>query len=246
MKVLVTLNLVCSGVLAAFPVSAAITVDINGQTVQFDANPRLAEVLAPVALQQSWYWPAAALYKKNGDTAEQQRLQVLQMVNALKQHYAADMDLLNALQSVERQVGSWTLAERIVMPVDYDLARILPQHNPRLTDGHYLLQLTKRPQNIYVFGAVDYADAIVHRGAATVAEYISAAKLASAADTEQISIVQPDGTIQSAGTEYWNQTHTEAMPGAQLFIPFKTALFNSQLDELNKRLPELAIHRVLP
>lgn len=246
MKVLVALNLVCCSFLAAFTASAAVTVDINGQAVQFNANPRLAEVLAPVALQQSWYWPAAALYKKNGNTAEQQRLQVLQLVNALKQRYAADMDLLNALQSVERQVGSWTLAQRIVMPVDYDLARILPQHNPRLTDGHYLLQLTKRPQNIYVIGAVDYADAIVHRGAAPVAEYISAAKLARAADTEQLSIVQPDGTIQSAGTEYWNHTHTEAMPGAQLFIPIKTALFNLQLEELNKRLPELAIHRVLP
>ena len=72
------------------------------------------------------------------------RQKILQQIAELKQYYQTDEDLVSTLQSIERQVIGWRLAKRILTPVDYDLARIQPQYNPRFDEGHYLLQLKLR------------------------------------------------------------------------------------------------------
>lgn len=225
---------------------SAVTVDINSSHYQFNANPRLNEVLAPVALQGNWYWPAAALYQLDSDEPEQLRQQLLQQIAELKQHNSADNNLVTTLQSLEQQLASWRLARRIVLPIDYDFSRARPEFNPRFDDGAYLLQLTQRPDSVYLFGALNSAMTVVHRGAAAAADYITSAQLTASANTAELVILQPDGKVQMAGVAYWNPTHIEAMPGAQLFIPLKSELFNSQLEILNQGLLELAIHRVLP
>ncbi|MDR6984061.1 hypothetical protein J2X32_002703 [Rheinheimera pacifica] len=239
-------GLIFSALLIAPTVYSAVTVDINGDRYQFEANPRLNEVLAPVALQSNWYWPAAALYQLDNDEPEQLRQQLLQQIAELKQHNATDNNLVTTLQSLEHQLASWHLAKRIVLPIDYDFSRARPEFNPRFGDGAYLLQLTQRPDNVYLFGALHSAMTVVHRGAAAVADYITSAQPTASANIVELIILQPNGKVQMAGVTYWNHTHIEAMPGAQLLIPLKSELFNSQLEILNQRLLELAIHRVLP
>ncbi|KUM52498.1 capsule biosynthesis GfcC family protein [Rheinheimera sp. EpRS3] len=235
-----------SALLIAPPVYGAVTVETNGSRYQFDANPRLHEVLAPVALQSNWYWPAAALYQLDSDEPEQLRQQLLKQIAQLKQHNAADSDLVITLQSLERQLASWRLAKRILVPIDYDFARIRPELNPRFDNGAYLLQLKPRPANVYLFGAIGSAMAVAHRGATPAADYVISARPTDAADVTELMLVQPDGKVQVAGAAYWNHAHIEAMPGAQIFVPLQSQLFSSQLDILNKRLLELASHRVLP
>lgn len=227
-------------------VYAAVTVDINGNRYQFDANPRLHEVLAPVAVQSNWYWPAAALYQLNSDQPEQLRQQVLQQIAQLKQQNAADSDFFTTMESLERQLASWRLAKRITMPIDYDFARVRPEFNPRFENGVYLLQLKQRPASVYLFGAVSSAAAVPHRGAAPAADYLVSAQPTALADLSELMLLQPDGAVLNAGAAYWNHSPIEAMPGAQVFIPLQSQLFSSQLDILNKRLLELASHRVLP
>ena len=60
--------LLCCGVS-----QAEVNVDINGQRYSYTDNPRLADVLQPYALQQNWYWPAAALYRTDTQRAEKLR-----------------------------------------------------------------------------------------------------------------------------------------------------------------------------
>ncbi|WP_240222198.1 capsule biosynthesis GfcC family protein [Rheinheimera hassiensis] len=235
-----------SALLIAPSVYAAVTVDINGNRYQFDTNPRLNEVLAPVALQNNWYWPAAALYQLDSDEPEQLRQLLLQQIVALKQNNVADSDFVTTLQSLERQLASWRLGKRIAMPIDYDFARIRPDLNPRFDNGAYLLQLKQRPASVYLFGAVSSAVAVPHRGAAAASDYLVSVQPTALADLSQLMLLQPDGTAQAVGSTYWNHSHIEAMPGAQVFIPLQSQLFSSQLDKLNKRLLELASHRVLP
>ncbi|MCS4308797.1 hypothetical protein M2404_003159 [Rheinheimera pacifica] len=239
-------QLVFSALLIAPTVYAAVTVDINGNRRQFDANPRLHEVLAPVALQSNWYWPAAALYQLNSDQPEQLRQQLLQQIAQLKQQNAADSDFFTTMESLERQLASWRLAKRIAMPIDYDLARVRPEFNPRFDNGAYLLQLKQRPASVYLFGALSSEMTVTHRGAAAAADYIISAQPTPLADVAELILLQPNGKVQAAGAAYWNHAHIEAMPGAQVFIPLQSQLFSSQLDILNKRLLELASHRVLP
>ena len=232
--------------LASWSACAAVTVDINSERFQFDSNPRLNEVLAPVALQQKWYWPGAALFRLDNKEPYLLRQKVLEQIVKLKLYYHSDKELLTTLLSIEQQVKSWQLAKRINQQVDYDLAKVLPQHNPRFEDGRYLIQLSLRPTEVYVFGAIESPVVLPHQGATPIAEYLALIQLPAAADTDQITVLQPNGYILHAGSEYWNKDNTEAMPGAQLFIPFKTALLNSKFERLNQLLSELAIHRVLP
>ena len=239
-------QLIFSVLLLAPAAYGAVTVDINSSRYQFDTNPRLNEVLAPVALQANWYWPAAALYQLDNDEPEQLRQQLLQQIAQLKQHQSTDRDLVTTLQSLERQLAVWRLAKRVLVPIDYDFARIRPEFNPRFDSGTYILQLKQRPANVYLFGAISSEMTVTHRSAAPAADYVVSAQTTALADLTELMLLQPDGTVQAVGAAYWNHAHIEAMPGAQVFIPLQSQLFSSQLDILNKRLLELASHRVLP
>ncbi|HEY0924893.1 capsule biosynthesis GfcC family protein [Rheinheimera pacifica] len=239
-------QLVFSVLLVTPVVYGAVTVDINSNRYQFDSNPRLNEVLAPVALQSNWYWPAAALYQLDSDEPEQLRHQLLQQIVQLKQDNSANNELVTTLQSLERQVAAWRLAKRILVPIDYDFARIRPEFNPRFDSGTYLLQLKRRPANVYLFGALSSEMTVTHRSAAPAADYVVSAQTTAVADLAELMLLQPDGKVQAVGAAYWNHAHIEAMPGAQVFIPLQSQLFNSQFELLNQRLLELASHRVLP
>lgn len=237
--------LLCSGLLLTAAAESAVSVIINDTSYQFATNPRLSEVLAPAALTSVWYWPASALFKLDSNKPEQLRQQLLQQIAELKLHNATDSDLVFTLQSLERQLVSWRLAQRILLPIDYDFARTRPELNPRFDDGAYLLQLKLRPNHVHIFGAVSSGTRVPHRGAVAAAEYMVSVEPTPLAKVDEVMLVQPDGKVQTVGVSYWNRTHIEAMPGAQIFIPLQSRLFNSQLEILNQRLLELAIHRVL-
>ncbi len=238
--------LCCSVALMSFAVTAQVNVQINGVEYHFAGNPRLTEVLIPVALQAKWYWPAATLYKLSSDTAQLQREQLLQTLADLKTRYSTNTELQAALVSVERQVKAWQLAERIAIPIDYDFARVREQMNPRFDNGSYLLKLPLRPKVVRVFGAVLREVAVTHQNSSKTSHYLAGIERSPLASTEDVILLQPDGSRLAVGVAYWNRQHTEAMPGAQLFIPFKTQLFNADLALLNQQLEHLAMHRILP
>jgi len=238
--------LCCAVAMCSFFSMAQVSVKINGAEYQFAGNPRLSDVLAPVALQAKWYWPASALYKLGGNKPVMQQQQLLKNINELKQQYATDSDVFAALTSVERQVAAWQLAERVTMPLDYDLARLRQNFNPRFDSGNYLLALQPRPQVVHVFGAVQRAVAVTHQSSAAAAYYLSNIEPSPLAANHEAIIIQPDGNRLVVGVAYWNQQHAEVMPGAQLFIPFKAQLFGREFARLNEQLEQLAMHRILP
>lgn len=245
-KVKLSMAWLLSSLLIVSAADAAVSVIINDASYQFETNPRLSEVLAPVALQSAWYWPAATLYQLDSNKPEQLRQQLLRQIAELKLSYAADSELVDTLGSLELQLASWRLAQRILLSIDYDFARVRPEFNPRFDDGAYLLRLTQRPDKVHLFGAISTAVTLQYRDASAAAFYLASAQPTASANLAELVLLQPDGKVQTAGAAYWNKTRTEAMPGAQIFIPLKSRLFNSQLEILNQRLLELAIHRVLP
>lgn len=227
-----------------------VNVQINQQLFQYAFDnkalaPRLADVLTPVALQNNWYWPASALYKTDDNAAQLLQQQVLQQLSALQLEYAADAKLQHALSRMAAQVKSWQLATRIFIPIDYDFARAVAKLNPRFTAGDYLLQLYPRPAQITVLGLVQQPGKISHKNAASVAAYTDEFKLLPAAATDILYVIQPDGRIDKVTVAAWQQPTIEAMPGAQLFVPFKPALFSAKWQNLNQSILALARHRVL-
>lgn len=232
--------LLCCGVS-----QAEVNVDINGQRYSYTDNPRLAEVLKPYALQQNWYWPAAALYRTDTQRAEKLRQQLLTLATELAQQ-SDDAQLRESLALLQAQVNQWQLADRINISLDYDAATVVPALNPRFDAGSYRLVLQRRPNTVFIGGAVRREVSVPHLGASDVAAYTASIKMTPGADSEQLAIVQPDGRILKAGVSYFNRSNTEAMPGAQLLVLFTEPMLDQRFSTLNTLLQQLAVHRILP
>ncbi|WNO59395.1 capsule biosynthesis GfcC family protein [Rheinheimera sp. MMS21-TC3] len=229
---------------------AEVKVQINQQLYIYAAEqqsqiPRLADVLAPVALTDNWYWPASALFKTDDNSAQLLQQKILQQLSQLQHDYATDADVQQALNSMTAQIQAWSLATRVLIPIDYDFARAKPSQNPRFIPGSYLLQLYKRPSQLSVFGLVQQPSRISYKNATKVGDYISDISRLAAADKGTLYVVQPDGRIIKVTLGAWQQQKIEAMPGAQLFVPFKPAMFSAKWQQLNQDILALARHRVL-
>jgi hypothetical protein len=223
--------------------NAVVRVEINNSSYTFVTKPRVADVLAPVALQQNWYWPASTLYRLNSSGPQQQRQAVIQQLEALQRK--AEPALQQEFAALQSQISSWQLAERILISVDYDLARAQPPFNPQFEPGAYKLQLVARPEQVQFWGAVVRPIAVAHSGVTAIASYLPAVERSAFADKSVVYVIQPDGSITEVGVAGWNHQHIEAMPGAQVFIPFAVGWFGKDIDTLNQNLLELALHRVV-
>ncbi|MGI5308748.1 capsule biosynthesis GfcC family protein [Rheinheimera sp. WS51] len=216
----------------------------SGVTVQTTA-PRLADVLAPVALDDKWYWPVSALYNTSDNSAQLLQQQVLALLAELQEAEASDTDLQQALSAMTKQVQSWQLASRVFITIDYDLARAKAEHNPAFSAGDYLLKLAPRPSHVSVLGLVTQPGKINHKAATPAAGYAADLTYLAAADRHSLYIIQPNGQVVKTTVAAWQQQLVEAMPGAQLFVPFKSGLFSAKWQQLNQAIVQLARHRVL-
>lgn len=238
--------LLSSGLMAqADDANAIVSVQVNQELYQFSSSPRLVDILAPVALVDNWYWPASALYKTDDNSAHVLQQRVLQQLADLQQKYATDTKLQQALLSMVSQVQSWQLATRVFIPIDYDFARARAALNPKFTPGNYRLQIYTRPAQITLLGLVSNHGKIGHKNAGNVAQYVAEMSPLAAADTNTLYLIQPDGRIVKVTAAAWQQNTIEAMPGAQLFVPFKTGLLSAKWQRLNQDIVALARHRVL-
>ncbi|WP_423186047.1 capsule biosynthesis GfcC family protein [Alishewanella sp. d11] len=246
------LALFSSAIASAVPASntqAAVTIQLNEAEFTYTAAPRLNEVLAPVALDRQWYWPAAQLFRLSAGassvapTAEQTQQQILAKLTALIAD--AEPELQQALYALAYEIKQWQVAERIILPIDYDLARINPAFNPRFEPGNYVLRLTERPDQVRIFGAVNSSRNTPHIGALTVEAYLAAVSLNAYADTGKVWVIQPDGHVKAALVHAAANNLVQPMPGAMLFIPFSASWFNKDLAELNTLVLSLAVNRVL-
>tara|TARA_R110002126_G_scaffold10245_39_gene46582 strand:- start:1538 stop:2341 length:804 start_codon:yes stop_codon:yes gene_type:complete len=224
--------------------AATVNVQLNDMFFHYQQLPRLADVLQPLALQQDWYWPAAALYRNDSDKPELLQQQLLQRLAALKGKWQQDSNYVSSIEQLTFQLRQWRLAERIMLDIDYDVARLTPARNPQFDPGEYLLQLTARPQHVQVFGLAR-AERISHYGNASAQVYARQLRRFAGASTDWLYILQPDGEVIKAGIASWNGQHTEVMPGSQLFVPFDIAFFGDEFNDINHLLLELAKHRVL-
>jgi hypothetical protein len=220
----------------------AVTVDVNGQSWRYQQNPRLATILEPVALQQDWYWPAAALYNVSDNAAEQERQVLLQQLEKLTAGKNAELD--STLTKLSRYIAGWHLATRRELVINYDLARLENRFNPALDNGDYKLSLTTRPQTVQFWGAVEQVVTLAHSGVTQVVDYLPSVSRSRVAELDYVLVILPTGEVKQVGVASWNQQYTELMPGASVYIPFAGGLLSGDLMQLNKDIAGLARHRV--
>jgi hypothetical protein len=235
--------ILCFGLLLSpFWLNAKVEIEVNNNFFQYETPPTLAEALEPVALTSRWYWPVAKLYRLSAPAPEALRIELLQLVEQIK--LDAPASVVSQLNALQYQVKQWRLAERVLIPIDCDRARLEVSFNPRFESGQYVLQLVNRPQTVQFWGALKNSLTLNHRGGTAIADYVSALSLSDLADPSLVYVIQPDGRILKSGVASWNRQHIEAMPGAQVFVPFALSWFRADMQRLNSSLLALALHRV--
>lgn len=240
-KRIILMLLLLMPALQAIVAQAKVEITLNNKHFTYQTPPTLVEALAPVGLAQNWYWPASKLFRLPAESIEQERAQILTQLERLKSGLAAEQQAdIIALQYV---IGQWQLAERILLPIDYDRARIEPTFNRRFDPGNYILQLERRPSTVTFWGAVKTSVSLNHQGASAVADYMPGVRISDLAERSWVWLVQPDGRVERVGVAAWNYQHIEAMPGALIYVPFSFTFFNDDLQRLNQRLVALSLHR---
>ena len=230
-------------VLASFSL-AEVNIKINKQQYRFQQPIRLSQVLSIVATNQDWYWPATGFYQLD-ESVEPQRDEVLSLINTLIVELEPNNERAIGLQALRQQIESWKLAKRIKRPVSYDLARVNMAHNPKLLDGEYLLSLSPRPDIVYLSGLVKTPGPYQHLPGANAHQYTQNITLRDDADPDFVYVITPSGDVQKIKTAYWNREYIQLMPKSQLYVPIFSYLLTPSLSELNQKVAELAVHRVL-
>lgn len=239
---------ICSLLLAvALPanVSAAVNILINDTRYEYTQPVRLDQVLAPVAAQSRWYWPASALFDVNQQDAIALKYTVLAQIEALSADYHNDSEFLAGLNSLREQVKSWTISHRVRIPIDYDAIRLNVSLNREMLAGSYRLILTTRPQKVQVISAFGAYREALYKPQRTAADYAEQFALHSQLDKDWAYVISPDGFVRKIGIAYWNKEAIQIMPGSQIYFPLNTSILNSDIEALNRNIAKLAANRVV-
>lgn len=223
---------------------ADITITINETKYQYPGNPRLTEVLEPIA-SKNWYWPAARLFRLNDKAAEESRKQAIAALASLNDNFLLLGDYRPATNYLTSQIEAWNLATRVNITIDYDLARIKPEYNPKFDDGEYLLSLKPPVIPIYEFGMTENIGFFTAKTGLCADQYLVGKELKPLADKDYLYVIQPNGKISKIGKAYWNYQCRTLMPGAQLFVPISETDVISQVSKVNKLVAELSINRIM-
>lgn len=221
---------------------ADIKVILNNNLYSYSVSPRLVEVLSPVAFDKQWYWPESKLFRSNTDYAQQLRTEIINLLKAEKANQESNN---SSYENIINQIGSWELADRIKVEIDFELARISAQHNPRLESGEYQLILSERPSNLYIFGAIEKPINTHYIDNTCVKDILSSLKFMHLADLSFIYIISPRGKVGKYGIANWNNECVLPMPGSTIYIPLQERLFSNQEKIINRKIVELATNRVV-
>ncbi|WP_339772534.1 capsule biosynthesis GfcC family protein [uncultured Paraglaciecola sp.] len=229
----------------SFSTSAIVTIQWQEAEFQFNSQPRLTDVLTTLSIDDQVYWPSATLYSPNDINLEKTRQLALKNLSTISTKSQSESpQFRHAIEQLATDIKTWTLAKRLAVKIDFDLARVSAASNPKFDDGYYILHLTARPQAVEVFGAVNRKVSIQHIPYGDVSQYVDEEGLLNSANKDFVKIIQADGRIIQAPVAYWNKQHQEVMPGSQIYVPFKESIFSPEIAELNQQIVTLAKNRL--
>lgn len=220
---------------------AEVEITINETVYSYSTNPRLSDVLVPVAFQESWYWPSSQLFRSNTTQSQKLRQQILEKLAIQSDENDSHQSTYNA---IAMQLQTWEVADRINIEIDFDLARISLENNPRVENGIYQILLSKRPSNIHVFGAINNELDLPYNNNTCVEEVMSKITMSDNADKSFVYLVTPQGDTKKSPTAYWNNKCTILAPGSLVYIPLRENLFSKAHVIINNKILALAINRV--
>jgi hypothetical protein len=220
---------------------SAVKITINETVYHYDGNPRLSEVLEPIAVDKAWFWPSSGLYRLNKGYIQTLKEEVLVNIQGT---YGSNDDT-QGTRLLEDQIRNWNLADRVFIPIDFDLARSQAKFNPMFEDGEYLLVLKERPITVSLIGMLKGPKIVKFDSGFSVSDYLTNIVGFKNTEISYVYIIQGNGDMKKSGIAYWNNTHDQVMPGGQVFIPISESQFSQKNTLLNEKIARLAANRIL-
>ena len=207
-----------------------VNVQLDNRTaikLEFSTVPR-ADQLVTEALKQlklsslDINWQSSALFNA---TQTQPLKQDVLMRLANEEDFAA-MELKPFWRLLRNQIHTMHFGNRVFTPIDPDVTAIDSNLNPNLK-GKWLLELRTHETQVYVFGAVYQSGKFDWKQRHDAKYYAMQAGLLTPTISE-LTVIQPDGTVQTHAVEYWNEHFQEVAPGATIYVPMHHdhSLFN--------------------
>lgn len=225
-------------------------------TVTFNTPPRISQLVSQsTALVRAdtkkalahntdtIYWQGAGLFDNaNSEDLATLKVSVNNGITILKEEWSDDKERLAALNAFSDFVAKSTFLPRIHVPLDEDYYLAGSKVNP-LVHGQLTLLLPSRPNNIWVVGAVTSPTNTDFHPGYVAGDYVKLADTLNTFGISEVSVIQPNGTLETHPIAYWNEVPKSIAPGAVIFVPFQG--LPSELSSLNRDIPRLLQHRVM-
>ncbi|MEZ8028834.1 capsule biosynthesis GfcC family protein [Enterovibrio norvegicus] len=224
--------------------------------VAFNGAPRVSQVVSQGAAviranannilahnTDTVYWQGAGLFDK-ANTAEVDALKtaVTDNLNTLQEAWQDDAEKHASVTALSTFLAEAHFQSRIPVPLDEDFYLSGTKVNP-LVQGDLMLVLPSRPNNVWVIGAVTEITDADFQPDYVADDYVNIAETLNTFGISDVTVIQPDGQLETHQTAYWNQIPKNLAPGAMIFVPFQG--LPSALSSLNRDIPRLLQHRVM-
>ncbi|MBN5091057.1 capsule biosynthesis GfcC family protein [Stenotrophomonas maltophilia] len=185
------------------------------------AGTRLSQLMATTHPASDAYLPGIALYRK-GARPQQVRLRAGLQYSLDLLEEDQDPQIATAATALSRWLQDHPASGRMPLPInDMRLMQVQRGSDPILEQGD-ALRVPRRPNKITVLGAVESACELPHQPLRDVRDYLRDCTVTSAADRNDLYVVQPDMTVQKVGVAPWNRTDPQAVaPGGVIFVPLR-------------------------
>ncbi len=219
-----------------------VEIGLDGKTYTYASNPRLSDVLSPIANSKDWYWTGTAIYQLEDKSVYAAQTKVINSLAMLGQQNTTNKA---DYQLIIDKIKGFHLAKRIGMDVDFEQARFNPRYNPSFEQGKYLINLQTRPDKLFVTGAVKKDLELNYLNNTCFSEYLNDISKLEIASKDHVYVIQPNGNIQSIGIAYWNEECNLVMPGSQIYFPIEENILFDDVSTVNQSIAKLLSNRIL-
>lgn len=226
--------------LPAFCASVVAVHQPGKTTLQIHADT-LSQLVTQPQLAHAWWNGAVIATPVATQRTQQEQQQVLAALSAWQRR--ADGRQADAIRVVTAQIRSLRIAGRQFVSLDPDVVRTRDRGDRPLA-GRYDLWLSPEPHTVTLMGAVAAPGKLAWRPGASIDDYLQGQQRLAGADKNNVTVIDPDGSTVIAPVAYWNARHTEAEPGAVLWVGFAPRAVPDDFSGLNEHIVALLTRRI--
>ncbi|MEG5462643.1 capsule biosynthesis GfcC D2 domain-containing protein [Enterobacter chuandaensis] len=206
----------------------------------------LSELVTHPTLPKNIDWNSVRLSTPAVDAEQQFRLQqiLVALTSAAGElHEQGDMHQAQRILRLKQRLQAVRAIGGFPLKLDPDYVRLKPENSPRL-EGDYRLYLSTLPaQNLTIWnGTHESTKWIVGQQTTTLTH---TGQQQHGIDPDHVTVIAPDGTVETVPTGYWNRRYHEPQPGSQLWLNLQLTALSPQYQTLNQRIVQLLSQRTV-